>query len=312
MTIRVLVVCNGNRVRADDELQVKQPFIYEQVAALSKYNVESTFFLIKGRGVCGYLGNLFRLRRVIAEVKPDLIHAHYGFSGLLACLQREVPVVVTFHGSDVNEIKNRPFSFMASRLSSKNIFVNATLSRLLHAHGAPVIPCGVDAEMFHVQAKREAREALGLGFEAKLVLFSSAFDNQIKNVALAKSAVELLPEGVQLLELKDRSRREVALLLNAVDCLVLTSLSEGSPQIVKEALLCNCPVVSVQVGDVEDVIGELEGCWVTLRSAEAIMAGLSNALKIHPRPLLRKKGLSFSLDQVALRVKSVYEDALAR
>ena len=231
MTIKVLVVCNGNRVQADDELQVKQPFIYEQVAALSKYNVESTFFLIKGRGVLGYLGNLCRLRRVVSEVQPDLIHAHYGFSGLLACLQRRVPVVVTFHGSDVNEIKNRFFSFLASRLSSRNIFVNATLSRLLHAHGAPVIPCGVDAQMFQVQSKREAREALGLGYEAKLVLFSSAFDNQIKNVALAKSAVELLPEGVQLLELKNRSRREVALLLNAVDCLVLTSLSEGSPQI---------------------------------------------------------------------------------
>ena len=44
--------------------------------------------------------------------------------------------------------------------------------------------------------------------------------------------------------------------------MILTSFSEGSPQIIKESMACNCPIVSTDVGDVRDVIGETEGCYI--------------------------------------------------
>jgi glycosyltransferase involved in cell wall biosynthesis len=45
--------------------------------------------------------------------------------------------------------------------------------------------------------------------------------------------------------------------------LLLTSTHEGSPNIVKEALACNLPVVSVKVGDVEERICGVENCYIT-------------------------------------------------
>ena len=80
-------------------------FVVEQMAALRGQACEVTFFGLKGKGMQGYLKNLPALKRTLKEVLPDVIHAHYGLSGLFANLQRQVPVVTTYHGSDINEPK---------------------------------------------------------------------------------------------------------------------------------------------------------------------------------------------------------------
>ena len=47
---------------------------------------------------------------------------------------------------------------------------------------------------------------------------------------------------------------------NSVDCLILTSFHEGSPNVIKEAMACNLPIVSTKVGDVEEIINKT-GKW---------------------------------------------------
>src|SRR5699024_4954863 len=83
------------------------------------------------------------------------------------------------------------------------------------------------------------------------------------NYALAKKAVSLLDDSVELLELKDKTREEVNLLFNASDLLLMTSFTEGSPQVVKEALACNTPIVSTDVGDVKSLICDVNNCYIT-------------------------------------------------
>ena len=98
------------------------PFITEQVDALERVGVECQYFGIGKNGLSGYFGHLKGLRRAIDEFKPDIIHAHYGLSGVFANLQRRVPVITTYHGSDINERRLLMVSKWAIGLSAFNIF----------------------------------------------------------------------------------------------------------------------------------------------------------------------------------------------
>ncbi len=255
--MKILIVCSLN----SGELST---YVQDQVHAIGKHDIKIEYFSVKGKGLRGYLANLSLLKKKIGEVGPDLIHAHYGFSGLLASLQRQCPVVITFHGSDINRRKNRPISLLASRLSRFNIYVHPDLpKRILDNRGFPIIPCGVDLEVFFPVEKQKARKVLGLDAKRIYVLFSSSFTNEVKNAPLAEKALLLVKEDIELLELKGFTREKTNYLMNAVDFLLVTSFSETGPLVVKEAMACNCPIVSTDVGDVKGVIDCIDGCYIS-------------------------------------------------
>ena len=134
------------------------PFITQQVAALEKCGVECRYFPVKSKGMSGYLKHLKALRKAIKEFQPDVVHAHYGLCGLLANLQRRVPVVTTFHGSDINKKNVLPFSKMAMRLSAWNIFVSKkTIDIAKPKKIYTLLPCGIDIYDLQLTDKQEAR-----------------------------------------------------------------------------------------------------------------------------------------------------------
>ena len=140
------------------------PFVTEQVKALRKLGVEFDFFGVGGKGVNGYLSNLSALKQRIHEFQPDLLHAHYGLSGMLANLQRTVPVVTTYHGSDIHSKGLNLFmSKITARYSAYNIFVSPWLLEVSGYHGENkcVIPCGVDTTTFTPIERVIARKLLG-------------------------------------------------------------------------------------------------------------------------------------------------------
>ncbi len=267
--MKILTVCSGNSGKI-------APFITEQADALTNYcGVEHEYFIILGKGIGGYLRNLPALRKKIREFRPELVHAHYGLSGLLANLQRKIPVVTTYHGSDINNDTVYRISRLSIFLSKFNIFVSQKNCDKAGAKTkAAIIPCGVDTELFRPDDKSLVRNKLGVAENEKLVLFAGAFDNPVKNPELALSVAAAMPE-VKLLELKNYSREQVALLMNAVDACLMTSHSEGSPQVIKEAMACNCPIVSVDVGDVRDVIQYTDQCHICGYDAREITGKLN-------------------------------------
>lgn len=253
--MKVLIVCSKNSGKI-------APFITEQVEIIGKMGVETAYFTIEQRGWFGYLKSRRALVEKIKEFAPDIVHAHFGLSGLLANLQRRVPVVTTYHGSDINSDKVFPFSKISMLLSKFNIFVSTkNIKKAKPKHHYVLIPCGVDIALFKPLDKLESGKQMNLNDEKKYVLFAGAFNNSVKNVVLAKSAVNKL-ENIKLLELKGYTRQEVAMLMSAVDVCLMTSHTEGSPQFIKEAMACNCPIVTVDVGDVREVIGDTKGCYV--------------------------------------------------
>lgn len=303
--MKILIVCSRNSGHI-------APFIREQVEALGLLGLEMEYCTIQGKGVMGYLRNKKRLIQSIHDFSPDLIHAHYGLSGLLSNLQKDIPVVTTYHGSDINSNKIYPFSRINMGLSAFNIFVsekNRLKSGLKVKQS--LIPCGVDTTLFKPMDKATACKRLGLDAGKKLVLFAGSFNNTVKNARLAKEAVALFP-GTELIQLKGYIREQVVLLLNAVDILLMTSFTEGSPQIIKEAMSCNCPVVSVAVGDVQDVLAGIQGCFITTYESKDVAAKLQQALDFGKKTEGRTKILELGLDSesVAKRILAVYEEVI--
>ena len=255
--MRVLIVASGNTKAAS-------PFIIEQVESLKKIDIHIEYFLIKGKGWTGYLKSLSKLKKKIKNKKFNLIHAHYGLSGLLATLQRKIPVIITFHGSDININKNYKWSFIASRLSSKNIFVHKDQPKKLKVmlNEKDIIPCGINLKIFQPKDKVALRKKLNWDQKKVYILFSSSFDKPVKNVNLAYKSTQNIKNS-ELIELKNYTKIELSNLMNAADLLLVTSFSETGPLIVKEAIACNCPVVSTDVGDVKEIIVKRKNSFVT-------------------------------------------------
>ena len=285
--MRVLIVASYNRNRF-------APFIVEQADALRQAGCELAWFGVTKKGLIGYLQELPRLRRKIQECQPDVIHAHYGLSCLLANMAtRRIPVVSTYHGSDINNPKVRRFSKIAMRLSAWNIFVskrNMALAGAVDGQKCSLIPCGINLPLPWSELKKQRVGQLTLNQWVegvlkpgkKHVLFAGAFDNAVKDPELAKQAMnELTNEGVNadLLELKGYTRDQVNALMYACDALLMTSKTEGSPQVIKEAMACGCPIVSVDVGDVAERTEGVEGCYVvSSRNPKAIADVIKKAI----------------------------------
>lgn len=306
--MRILVVASFNKGRF-------APFIVEQAEALKRRGVELSFFGLQGKGVRGYLQNLPQLKRKIREIKPDVIHAHYGLSGLFANLQRRVPVVTTYHGSDINDKKALPYSKMAMRLSAWNVFVSRKTMEMVHPERkCTLLPCGIDLSESQLTSRSEARQKMGLNPDKRYVLFAGAFDNAVKNAPLAKEAVaSMRDDQVELLELKGYSREEVTSLMCASDALLMTSCNEGSPQVVKEALACGCSIVSVDVGDVKERVEGVGGCFVTkTREATELAECLAKAMAFEGKTKGREKIIADGLDndRIADQLLEIYNSVI--
>lgn len=304
-TIKVLIVCSKNSGKI-------APFVTEQADAIQANGIKVAYFCVEGKGWKGYLSNRKKMMTKIAEFQPNIIHAHYGLSGLLANTQRKIAVVTTYHGSDINIPRVFLISKITMLLSAHNIFVSdKNLKKAGLKKNYSLIPCGVTLSSFEAIDKSVAREQSGLALNVKYVIFSSSFENKVKNPELAIAAVKLL-NGVTLLELKGYSREEVTRLMYAADVCLMTSHTEGSPQFIKEAMACGCPVVSVDVGDVAEVIDNVDGCYLASYQAEDVAAKLQQAISFGKRTEGRKRIVDVGMDAetVTRKITEVYKTVI--
>ena len=327
--IKILIV-------AADKGKSLSSFVEEQIAVLESIGVQIVRYGVTGKGILGYLRELPALRRMIRKECPNIIHAHYGFCGLLANLQRDVPVVTTYHGSDINVPRNLKFSKISEYLSIHNIFVSYRSVTIVHPKKRfTILPCGINLTDDQLLSRIEARKLLGLHEKEILILFAGSFENAVKDAPLAKASVEELRQRMvysvehietkncevessasrlALHELRGFTRAEVNCWMCAVNCLLMTSKTEGSPQVVKEAMACGCPIVSVDVGDVAERTSGVEGCYVVhTREPKDIAEAMHKAIAFEGKTKGREKILEMGLsnEQVAKTIKTIYESILS-
>ncbi|OQB29156.1 MAG: putative teichuronic acid biosynthesis glycosyltransferase TuaC [Bacteroidetes bacterium ADurb.Bin174] len=297
---KILVVCSENSGRI-------APFIEEQVNALKKNGLQMEIFGVKGKGIRGYLRNRKLLLQRINGFQPDIIHAHYGLSGLLANTQRKVPVITTYHGCDINKFNLRLIALFPLIFSKFNIFVsqNQADKVKLVRKKYEIIPCGINSTDFFPLSKIEQRKKLNWDLTKKIILFSSDFIRPEKNANLAFQAIEMLP-GYELMELKGYSRDELRTLMNACDAGLLTSIREGSPMFVKEMMACGRPLVCTDVGDVRIQIEGVEGCEIVGCDPLSVKEALERVVQVQQvsYPSIRLKANDNNV--IAEKIRQIY------
>jgi glycosyltransferase involved in cell wall biosynthesis len=253
----------------------------------------------------------------------DIIHAHYGLSGFFALFQRKTPVITTFHGVELIDPENafcksgrikKGYVFLskiAARYSNYNIFVNSNI-KVFPNKKHSIISCGVDLNSFFPMDKSDCRKILNLSLEKKLVLFGTSFDYGIrKNYDLAAKAIALI-EDVELIEIKNINRDKVNLLMNACDVLLMTSFFETGPQVVKEGMACNCPIVTTDVGDVREVMGDTEGCYITTYEPEDVAEKIKMALEFGKKTKGRERMGVSENSVIADKIIDVYKQVMEK
>jgi glycosyltransferase involved in cell wall biosynthesis len=315
--LRVLAVIPG-----EAETPV-MPFAKRQVASLRRAGITvHSFFLASRTSPARLISEYARLRREIRSFRPDLVHAHYGTMTAFLCgVATRLPLVVTFRGSDLNPCPGVPpivsllgrFLSQLSALRARRIIcVSEGLKARLWWKGrrATVIPSGVDADLFHPVSQAEARSRLAWPLERRVVVFNAGANPAGKRLDLAQAAVATargILGDVDLFVLNGLVDPDlIPTILNAADCLILTSDHEGSPNVVKEALACSLPVVSFDVGDVREYLAEVPACSIVERDPAHLGRTVAAVLRDRTRTGEGALPKRFFADAVVEEIVRVY------
>ncbi len=296
-------------------------FARRQAESLSREGVEVEVFHLRSRTSPWALAREgVRYRRTVRIFAPQVIHAHFGTVTALfaAWAAPSRPLVITFRGSDLNvapslrSLAGQVLSQIAALRAGRIVCVSRQLrERLWWRRGIVVIlPSGVDPEVFCPEARSGARQRLGWDDDERVVLFNAGHDPATKRLDLANEALRLtqgLLKSVRM-EVLDGATApaRVPELLNAADCLLLTSDREGSPTVIQEALACNLPVISVDVGDTVERLRGVSRSAIVPREAAAIARELARVLTVPTRSNGRSKVAEFSAPRIAGELSRMY------
>jgi teichuronic acid biosynthesis glycosyltransferase TuaC len=328
--MRILVVTN---MYPTPYAPASGTFVEQQIKGLRQIGLEVEVMFVDRlqRGMATYLKLRRQIRLKIEHCQPQIVHVMYG--GVLADqITRTVddrPTVVTFHGSDLlgehlsGVVRKLTAgygvwaSWQAARRADRIVVVSKILYDVLpkdiDRSKVRIIPCGIDLDRFKPLSQKKCRDRLGWNAERFHLLFPSYPGNSVKRYGLARVAVEALSrQGIhaEMHCLQGVSNDDVPIWLNASDVILLTSQHEGSPTVIKEALACNVPIVSVDVGDVRERIAGIEGCYLALPDPNDLAAKLHLVYAGSRRVAGREKVQELALQRVAGRLKEFYSDLL--
>jgi teichuronic acid biosynthesis glycosyltransferase TuaC len=315
----------------DAERPVYGIFVERQIRSLIACGLKCDVLYVRG-----YLGQhvylvaalrMLLLRRRYRH-RYRLVHAHAGESALVISGLYGMPLVASYCGDDLLGHPRNDGSYSAmhklrrltiqqqARLMTATITKSAEMGRMLPPKASAlnhVVPNGVNQDVFRPIDRTEARHALGWPDSEKIVLFAATRPYETrKRLDLARAAVgeaERTVGPIRLMIAENQSPDQVPFLMNASDCLLLTSISEGSPNVVKEALMCNLPVVSTDVGDVSKLLQGVEPSAVCQADPSDLGTAVASILEAGHRCNGREQRRELSETVIADRILEIYDSA---
>jgi len=291
--MKILIIANAypNEQQPYFGIYIKEQFEYLR----DHYDMDVDLFVLKGKSSFQKYCNPIALYRKIKEFDPDIIHIHFGLSGLplllISPFIKRRKVIATYHGSDINGSKT---VFSISKMLIRYADINIAVSQQIFEKIKPIskntkwIPCGIDDLFLDDQEPVERKN---------VIIFPGSPARVVKNYPLFEKMLHLLNAKYgldpEVILFDSKSREEVKNALLEAKCLVMTSLSEGSPQVIKEAIACDIPIVSTPVGDVPYLIEKLDNCYIA-QSAEELAQKVSMVFAADHQgyPVERKRSLS--------------------
>jgi teichuronic acid biosynthesis glycosyltransferase TuaC len=303
----VLFICSGNKNDGKPGILVAN-----QAASLSKIGVAVQIETIKGKGTLGYVNAIPQLVKKIRNFPEKTMHAHYSLSAFAATFAlilsfRKKKLVVSLMGSDAKMKGWKRFltRFFARYYWSSTIVKSQQMAVDLNLKNYIVLPNGVDLSLFESKLPRNRNH----------LLFPADPNRESKNFALAKEVVEKVKAEIPDLTFEiafDLSHQEILEKIQKTSCVLSTSLWEGSPNIIKEALAANTPIVATNVGDVQWLLEHVTGCYCTSFELGEMVQSVLNALEFsrdfgHTNGKSKIKELGLDAQSVAYQLKNVYE-----
>jgi len=318
----VLVVTSGWPHAADPTSCV---FIERQMESLAALGVHFDVLLIRGfESSRAYLEAALLLARWSRSRAYRVVHAHGGEAAVAASFYRGAPLLVSYLGSDLlgaaaadghvglkrraRSAALRQLSRLARATITKSEAMAGTLPPSVRRRNV-VLPNGVDMTVFRPLSQRDARERLGWSPDETVALWVAKRRVPGKRLWLAEAAVERARRELPHLRLEIAdgvAHAEMPLLMNAADCLLVTSASEGSPNVVKEALMCNLPVVATAVGDIPQLLDGVAPSQVCDASETALADGLVACLRQRQRSDGREHSRRLDARVIADRLLALY------
>ena len=315
--MKILFVSSGNCINGIS------PVIKNQGESIKNQGIDVDYYTIKGKGFLGYLKNILPLKKKIKENQYELIHAHYSLTAFAVLLSfPKVPIVVSFMGDDLlgSQRKDgsytirgkieKKFSKIVSLFAACRIVKSKEMADKLNK--SIVIPNGVDFDRFKPIVKEKSLNKINLSdYNREYILFPANPDRDEKNYNLFNKALKELNNNL-ISELKfiDVSNDITPFYYNASSVVVLTSYHEGSPNVIKEAMACNIPIVSTDVGDVREVIGKTKGCYITTFEPKDVADKIQKALVFNKRTTGREDIKHLESGVVAKKIIEVYKKVL--
>jgi teichuronic acid biosynthesis glycosyltransferase TuaC len=301
-------------------------FVRTQAESLKRAGLDLDVLVLKGRcQKLSYVKGMFQVRRRVAQNCVDVIHAHYSYAGVVARMQRKIPLVVTYHGDDLlgtvgqSGEKTRwsgavvALGRLLAQYADAAIVQSAEMASKLARANVYILPHEIDFDMFRPAEREQAREVLGLEATKKYLLFAANPKIAVKRFPLAKAVAEHLAEqdpSVELIVVSKETQQRLALYMSAADVLIFPSYQEGSSNIIKQAMACNLPIVGTDVGDVRQVIGHTNGCYVCNPSVSEFAACINEILTNRKRTNGREQVRHLDCSAVAAKLIEVYQQVL--
>lgn len=310
--MKVIFVASGNKAVGS-----VSAFVQSQFDSLKEEGLEMVLFPVVGHGVKSYLKAAWKLRKLVKKEQPDIVHAHYsicGYVATMATLFLKPKAVVSILGSFPRKTRKlRIVKFFVNHLWDKTIVKSQRTANQM-GMALPVIPNGVNLEQFVLIEQNEARKMVGFEADKKYVVWCSNPERTEKRFGLAQKAVALLKdESVVLFPVFNRTHDDVVKFMCAADVQLMTSVMEGSPNVIKEAMACNCPIVTTDVGDVRWVTDGVEGTFVADDDKpETIARLIKQALDFNARTKGRERIIQEGLttELIAEKIITIYKDVV--